>query len=141
MLALLPSRELRCLTCVAGHAMFAHSVLWVMSRDVGSHAKLRNYPVEFGTVVASMLDELIGTTLRPPPPPEDLPSGPEIFAAHPSTDVHDVFRNADLGSVYDYLRAGKNLRLPEMWRVHFPKGSPDLENLSSVAAKKRKASG
>ena len=52
-----------------------------------------------------------------------MPTGPQILEATPS-DQQGLFATADLGSVYLYLRGGKNLKLPDHWKPYMPHSVP-----------------
>ena len=97
--------------------------------------------MEFAQKIASLREELIGSTVRPPSPPPDLVSGPELFRANAtSQELGELFERADLGSVYSYLRGGKMLKIPPEWKAHFPRGSPDRPCDAARLQKKRKVS-
>ena len=87
---------------------------------------LRIYPLQFAEAVAGIFDELVATRMGCP---EVSPDAQETFldllGMDEPAEVADLFTCADFGNVYDYLRGGKNLRLPPEYRFYFPVRVPD----------------
>ena len=66
--------------------------------------------MQFAQAVAGIFDELVASRTGCSEPPSSVKESLEDLLAMPdSEDTTDLFAWADLGSVYDYLRGGKNL--------------------------------
>ena len=80
---------------------------------------LREYPVRFGFKIADLYDSLTGSGRGRAPFPKDIPSAIESFEGMP--DDSGMFHHAKLDEVFNYLRRGKHLRIPDPWKLVVPK--------------------
>ncbi|CAE7588707.1 unnamed protein product [Symbiodinium sp. CCMP2592] len=79
------------------------------------------YPLQFAEAVAGIFQDLKSTCKGCPSLPNPVPSGLELYAsASTPVDVSLMYKTAQLGDVYDYLRGCKYLHIPLEWRCHFP---------------------
>ena len=74
----------------------------------------------FADAVANIFEDLRSSAKGCPAVP-DMPNGLSAFeAATTPPDVQRLFQQADLRSVYDYLRGGTHLEIPPEWKALFP---------------------
>ncbi|CAE7513266.1 unnamed protein product [Symbiodinium sp. CCMP2456] len=80
------------------------------------------YPLPFADAVADIFQDLKCSGKGCPTAPQTVPgSGLQAFSsAETPADVQRLFRQADLESVYDYLRGGTHLEMPPEWRSQLP---------------------
>ena len=65
------------------------------------------------------MDDLKATAQGCPPLPEALPSALASFLnAVDDPDHADLYRTANLGSIYEYLRGGSHLQIPPEWKPY-----------------------
>ena len=81
----------------------------------------RIYPDAFGQFIANILEELIQNKGGCPDVPSPVPSGPETLASCTSEGETGLFEFADLAPAFEYLRGGKGLRIPALWKECVPK--------------------
>ena len=75
--------------------------------------KLRNYPAAFGLAIANILENLKAEARGCPQPPATVPCALESFLSAVDAPEHgDLYKTANLGAVYEYLRGGKHLSIP-----------------------------
>ena len=67
-----------------------------------------------------MFQDLRTTGFGCPGLPETLPYGPDMMRDAVDVESEETFKNADLDSVYRYLRGGKRLKIPPAWRLLVP---------------------
>lgn len=53
--------------------------------------------------------------------PAEIPSARESFLASDKTAGLGLFDHADLKSVFEYLRGGRGLKIPEEWKNVIPR--------------------
>ena len=68
----------------------------------------REYPGKFALKLVSLYNDLVGDKLGVPNLPDDVPSVPDILD---SMALSDVWEEAEMGQVVQYLRAGTSLSL------------------------------
>lgn len=88
--------------------------------------QLRVYPMQFASAVADLIPEMKLTKKGQPDVPQSSywPSALEIFQM--GWETTDVFQSADIGSLYEYLRKSKKLRIPDEWKDFVPVSFKDL---------------
>ena len=81
--------------------------------------QLREYPVRFGFKIVDLYGDLTSTARGLAPFPAEVPSVFESFEAMP----HDAgaLEWADLVPVFNYLRQGKHMTIPDEWKSIVPK--------------------
>lgn len=82
---------------------------------------LRIYPEKFGDAIVRIRDDLMDSRAHHSYI-EPLPEGPETICSTPCDA--GLFAQADLAEVFNYLRAGKGLNLPNCYRKVMPKLLP-----------------
>ncbi|CAE7268923.1 unnamed protein product [Symbiodinium sp. CCMP2592] len=87
--------------------------------DLNSSSGFAKYPAAFCAELVRISQDLKAHRKGCPQEPENIPSGPEQLSVL-MTGEDDNFQFADLPDVYRYLRGGRKLRLPEMWRAVIP---------------------
>lgn len=88
-------------------AIFCHSF----------HSGLRHYPSKFGLKMVELFDRLIGSSSGMPANPTWFPPACSTFS---SMNWDDLWHEAHMTQVCHYLRAGKDLKVPEEFRNHLP---------------------
>ena len=92
------------------------------SKYIGWAPDLREYPLQFGRQVVDLYDSLTSTPRGFPPPVCHTPAAVDSFQALPDGTAGSLgLSHADLESVFNYLRRGKHLAIPERWRHLIPK--------------------
>ena len=81
----------------------------------------RHYPVAFAKQLVEICESLKQHRAGCPKG-EVIPSGLETLASLPSDYQRTEFGNAGLCEVYNYMRGGKDLNIPQEWRCVLPAG-------------------
>ena len=87
-----------------------------------SYPDPRQYPVAFATAVLRILSDLKKYREAFPKVPESFSSGVETVQSLPWDFGRAEFSFAALPEVYNYLRGGKRLEIPDSWRAVLPPG-------------------
>ena len=93
-----------------------------------SSACVRNYPIQFGLAIAKILPELKASAMGCPRAPDEKIYALDCFASRSTEDeaeLCELYSNAQLSTVFEYIRGGKGLRVPEPWRPHVPHSWPE----------------
>ena len=85
----------------------------------------REYPGKFALKLVSLYNDLVGDKLGVPNLPNDVPPVPDILD---SMALSDVWEEAEMGQVVQYLSSGTSLSLPTEYRRLFPEAMPRGEN-------------
>lgn len=91
----------------------------IISGLSSTSAHLREYPIRFGFKMTDLYDDLTGSGRGRAPFPIEIPSAIESFQGMP--DGPGMFQYAKLSEVFNYLRRGKHMRIPDPWKFVVPK--------------------
>ena len=101
---------------------FRHDIhdSWKPCRFNPFDTELREYPLEFGRAVTSLYDEFVTTARGMGSPPSPSPPAIESFCKMDNCGKPGL-EYARLTEVFNYLRRGKYLDIPESWKPYISK--------------------
>ena len=94
----------------------AWQIAWIWTESLFLR---REYTVQFARCMVDMFDALTDTPRGRPELPEPVPPAQVSYERMFDEDFGCGFHHVH--SVFEYLRKGKHLVIPEAWRAHIPK--------------------
>ena len=90
--------------------------------------QLREYPVKFGFRIVDLFIDLTKSARGQPGLPSEIPNAQESFQGMP--DESGALQFAQMDEVFNYLRRGKHLQIPDSWKNLIPKPKWNLTEQS-----------
>ena len=98
-------------------------VFWMLTVSVAP-TELREYPLAFARRLVALNDGLKKTCTGQPKLPDPLHDALDTFRSMQFNEKPDIWQHVQLSEVFNYIRGGRRLRIPERWAPYIPKTFP-----------------
>ena len=80
----------------------------------------------FARKIVSMCDEIKRSSRGCPPLPPLVPDALETFKSMEYGQDAELWQFVNLADVFQYIRGGKQLKIPAKWAAYIPKAYPSI---------------